>query len=376
MILFFFSVFGFYFILVLLLISGWQVALEKKREPSGIVDKNYKISVVIPFRNEYANLSRLMEGLIAQNYAAQNLEVILIDDHSLDQSHALAQSFCSKHSHCKLLSLPLNQVGKKSALSYGIQQANGEIIVTTDADCFHPTNWLVHINSVFQNEKVVMGVGAVKIVSDNFFFSQLQSMELASLVGSGVATLSFGLPTMCNGANLSFRKSAYITVDGYVGNLAIPSGDDEFLMRKMDNKFPKGIFFIPESEAVVATHAHKNILTFIQQRVRWAGKWKFNESSLTKTLAIFIFVFQLSYLILLLSWSIGWIPSKIGAILLVGKLLVEFLFLYQICLFLKVQWRWTSFFALQFIYPVYVLWIAVLAQGKEYIWKGRPNRHQ
>ncbi len=376
MILFFFIVFGFYFLLVLWLISGWQLALEKKREPASAIHKQHKISVIIPFRDEDSNLPRLIEGLNAQSYSFQDFEVVFVDDHSSDQSHSIALSFCHQHPHCTLLSLPLTQSGKKEALSYGIYQTNGEIIVTTDADCFHPTNWLMQINSIFQNEQVVMGVGAVKIESGNSFFSKLQSMEFVSLVGSGIATLSYGLPTMCNGANLSFRKSAFIAVDGYVGNLDIPSGDDEFLMQKIDKKFPKGISFIPEGDAVVSTHAHKNILAFIQQRMRWAGKWKFNESILNKTLAVFIFAFQLSYLILLISWIVGWVPFKVGAMFLVGKLLVEFLFLYQICLFLKVQWRWTSFIALQLIYPIYVLWIALFAQGKEYIWKGRHNRHQ
>ena len=376
MILFFFIVFGFYFLLVLLLISGWQLAFEKKREPASAIHKQHKISVIIPFRDEDSNLPRLIEGLNAQSYSFQDFEVVFVDDHSSDQSHSLALSFCHQHPHCKLLSLPLTQSGKKESLSYGIYQANGEIIVTTDADCFHPTNWLMRINSIFQNEQVVMGVGAVKIEPSNSFFSKLQSMEFVSLVGSGIATLSYGLPTMCNGANLSFRKSAFIAVDGYVGNLDIPSGDDEFLMQKIDKKFPKGISFIPEGDAVVSTIPHKDISSFIQQRVRWAGKWKVNNIISSMILAIFIFAFQLSYLILLMSWLIGWIPFKVGVILFMGKLIVEFLFLYQISLFLKAQWRWVSFFALQFVYPVYVLWIALLAQGKEYIWKGRPHSHQ
>jgi poly-beta-1,6-N-acetyl-D-glucosamine synthase len=270
-----------------------------------------------------------------------------------------------------LLTLTDSQQGKKAALTLGIENATGEIIVTTDADCSVSPDWLAAINESFNSEKIRMTIGAVKIEPTASFFSQLQAMEFASLIGSGAATLSYGIPTMCNGANLAFRKAAFVDVEGYRGNLNIPSGDDEFLMRKIAKKFPNSISFISESSNVVTTRPHQSLSTFSHQRLRWASKWKHNEYIPAKALAVFIFIFQFSYLLLPLFLVTGWMPLKLSAMLISTKLLLEFLFLYQVGIFLRLPWRWSSFFGLQFIYPIYVCWVGLLAQGKQFVWKGR-----
>jgi poly-beta-1,6-N-acetyl-D-glucosamine synthase len=367
---FFFTVFGIYFVLVLLLIAGWQLTVEK-REQKPETKRNFKISVILPFRNESDNLSAILEGLTKQSYPRDYFEVILVDDHSSDDFDLIIDSFLSTNSNFRLLKLVHNHQGKKAALALGIENAKGEIMVTTDADCSASPDWLTTINESFSSEKIMMAIGAVKIEPNASYFSQLQSMEFASLIGSGAATLSYGIPTMCNGANLAFRKAAFMAVDGYQGNMDIPSGDDEFLMRKIAKKFPYSISFIAENNNVVTTQPHQSLSTFLHQRLRWASKWKINESVPTKALAVFIFIFQFSYLLLPLVLVAGWMPVKMGAMLIATKLLLEFLFLYQVCIFLKLPWRWSSFLGLQFIYPIYVCWVGLRVQRKSFEWKGR-----
>jgi poly-beta-1,6-N-acetyl-D-glucosamine synthase len=371
MTIFFFVVFAMYFVLVLLLITGWQLAMEKRKDAIHDREKLHLISVIVPFRDEEKNLSTLLKDLQHQRYGLINFEIILVDDHSSDRSSEMVRTACFNHPHFKLLTLSAHQQGKKAALTMGIENSQGEIIVTTDADCSLSPDWLTTINESFSSEKVMMAIGAVRIEPDASFFSQLQAMEFASLVGSGAATLSYGIPTMCNGANLAFRKAAFSAVNGYEGNLDIPSGDDEFLMRKIAKKFPNSISFIAENNNVVTTQAQPSLSAFLHQRWRWAGKWKHNESIPTKALAVFIFVFQLSYLLVGLFLIAGWVPMKIGVMLISTKLLLEFLFLYQVTVFLRLPWRWSSFFSLQFIYPIYVCWVGLLAQGKQFVWKGR-----
>jgi poly-beta-1,6-N-acetyl-D-glucosamine synthase len=370
---FYLLLFAIYFALVLLLITGWQIALEKPEEKS-VTGTYNKISVIVPFRNEEDNLPKLLDGLLSQSYSKDSYEVILVDDHSTDRSNLLVSSFCAGNPNFKLLHLGTDQQGKKRALTLAIEAATGEIIVTTDADCTVPKDWLAKINSSFQDDKTMMAIGAVKIDPDPSFFSHLQAMEFSSLIGSSAATLSYGVPTMCNGANLAFRKAAFVEVGGYEGNLDIASGDDEFLMRKISKRFSKAISFIPESDSVVSTLAHQTLNGFVNQRVRWAGKWKYSQSISGKVLAIFIFVFQFSYLSLFLVLVGGWIPLKVGGLLVVIKFVLEFLFLYNIGVFLRSRWRWLPFFCLQFIYPVYVLWIAFGTEMRGFEWKGRKGR--
>ncbi len=368
--IFFFIVFAIYFVLVLLLIAGWQLAVDKsERKPE--TKKIYKISVIVPFRNESDNLSTILVGLTKQSYTKDSFEVILVDDHSSDNSNSIINLLLIEHANFKLLKLADSRNGKKAALTFGIENAKGEIIVTTDADCSVSPDWLTTINESFSSEKLMMAIGAVRIAPSAYFFSQLQCMEFASLIGSGAATLSYGIPTMCNGANLAFRKTAFVEVEGYKGNMDIPSGDDEFLMRKIEKKFSKSISFIAKGSSIVTTQPHQSLLDFFHQRLRWASKWKHNESVPTKALAVFVFLFQFSYLLLPLFLVIGWIPIKMGAMLISTKLLLEFLFLYQVCIFLKLPWRWSPFFSLQFIYPIYVCCVGLFAQRNQFVWRGR-----
>jgi poly-beta-1,6-N-acetyl-D-glucosamine synthase len=362
--------FATYFVLVLLLIAGWQLAIEK-REQRLESQRRLKISVIVPFRNEESNLPTILNDLAKQSYFIDCFEVFFVDDHSSDKSCLVIDSFLTAHSNFKLFKLGDDQQGKKAALTLGIENSKGEIIVTTDADCSVSSGWLATINESFGSEKLMMSIGAVKIEANTSFFSKLQATEFASLIGSGAATLSYGIPTMCNGANLAFRKASFIAVEGYKGNMDIPSGDDEFLMRKIVKEFPNSISFISEGDNVVTTQPHQSVSAFFHQRLRWASKWKHNESIPTKMLAVFIFIFQLSYLLLWLSLIFGWMPMKLGFALIATKLLLEFLFLYQVSLFLKLPWRWIPFFSLQFIYPIYVCCVGLLAQGRRFVWKGR-----
>jgi poly-beta-1,6-N-acetyl-D-glucosamine synthase len=375
MIAYFFIMFGIYFLLVLLLISGWQLALEKKTSGDQSQARLRTLSIIIPFRNEAVHLTQLLRSLFDQTYSAEYFEVIFVDDHSTDASASIVNSFIASQPAFKLLSLS-SEEGKKKAISLGVNHAKNDIIITTDADCTMTPNWLMTINESFASEKTMMGVGPVKIVPTNSFFSQLQGMEFASLIGSGAATLSYGVPTMCNGANLSFRRKAFHEVNGYEGNFGIASGDDEFLMRKFKKEFSNGIHFIPDSDATVVTQPLHELSDFIHQRVRWAGKWRYNDSWQTKGLAAFIFIFQLSFIMLPFFMLFGLIPKNIGWILISTKVLLEFLFLYQVGIFLRLPWRWTSFFVLQFIYPVYVGWIGLVAHRKSFEWKGRRDRRQ
>ena len=100
-----------------------------------------------------------------------------------------------------------------------------------------------------------MVIGAVRIKPTHSFFSKLQVIEFSSLIASAAATLTLGFPTMCNGANLAYRKTTFVEVNGFDGNAHIASGDDEFLMRKVVKKFgAKSLKFLRDFNAVVTTN--------------------------------------------------------------------------------------------------------------------------
>jgi poly-beta-1,6-N-acetyl-D-glucosamine synthase len=169
------------------------------------------ISIVVAVRNEEKTLPVLMASLATQKYDRNEFEVILVNDQSTDQTLTTILDLKNKYPELKIISITSSGIGKKRALTEGIQLAKGEIILTTDADCKLPPDWISGITASF-GSTTSMVVGALKIDPDFSFFSELQALEFGSVMGSGISLLAWNAPVMCNGANLAFRKKAFETV--------------------------------------------------------------------------------------------------------------------------------------------------------------------
>lgn len=355
-----------YLIAVFGLITGWIKAMT---QPVAGVVKEKMISIIIPFRNEETTIGHLISDLQQQEYPRDKFEVILINDHSEDNSVSAINEALRGPISAKLMNNASH--GKKSALTKAIRHAIGTVIVTTDADCRVKPGWIRSINNSFSDDSVKMTFGAVRIESDNTLFGSMQAIEFSSLIGSGASTAAFGFPTLCNGANLAFTKEAFTETGGYDGNEHIASGDDEFLMRKIEAKYVNGIRFNNYLENQVTTYPQKTLDSFLSQRIRWAGKWKHHDGTNSKLLAVYIFLFHLSVIILPFFVLTGDVSAYVMAGLLVAKAMVEFFYLRQVSSWLSVPWHGLSFVLLQLVYPVYAVGVAVVALVKKPAWKGR-----
>lgn len=356
-----------YIIVVMLLVSGWQKA-SKPALPSAYHD--HLITVVIPVRNEASTLLALLTDLSRQSYPC--FEVIVVDDHSADATLAAVRPFIEKDGrfHC----LPNEGEGKKLALTTGIREASGTVIVTTDGDCRLNDRWLEVVNRHFQKDSIVMAFGGVAIGQDGSFFADIQAAEFSSLIGSGAAVWAWGYPIFCNGANLAFRKSVFEEVKGYDGNVGIASGDDEFLMRKMIASYPEGLIFMGDTSAVVRTQPAASVRDLFRQRTRWAGKWKHNTSVHAKLLALYIYLAQVTVIITMALFFFGDDDVRIVAGgLLITRFTAEAFFLQRVCRFLNVRWRWLAYSVLQVVYPLYVVIVGLFSNFITVKWKGRAT---
>ena len=361
------AVFVLYGLLVLFLYIGWVKAIARRSEGSRS-DFNF-ISIVVPVRNEENTIGALISDLTDQNYPDDKLEIIFVDDDSDDHTPMIINDAIKGVSNCSFIKA--EGQGKKSAITTGVQHAKGEIIITTDGDCRVSKNWLQSFNLSFENDSVKMVTGAVKIETNGSFFSSMQSVEFASLIGSGAATLAFGVSSMCNGANLAFRKKIFQEVDGYKGNETIPSGDDEFLMRKVTDKYPDGIRFNNLSESVVLTSPSKSLIQFISQRLRWAGKWMHHKDVTSKILALYVFTFHAFVLMMPAFFLTELAGGDLLLSLFLMKVTVDFVFLYAVTSYLKTPWNWFAFFTLQLVYSFYAVGIGITSFVIKPSWKGR-----
>ncbi|MBS1936062.1 MAG: glycosyltransferase, partial [Bacteroidetes bacterium] len=99
-----------------------------------------KISVIIPARNEEKNISQCIQSLLKQTYPKDLFEVLIVDDHSTDNTWNILQQFLLVEKNIipiKLADFVSTDIKayKKFAIETAVNHANGELIITTDADC-------------------------------------------------------------------------------------------------------------------------------------------------------------------------------------------------------------------------------------------------
>lgn len=333
-----------------------------------------KISVIIAIRNESKNLHQLLEALRKQYYPKALYEVFIIDDHSEDQSVKIVEDYISMYPsfHLKLFRMEKGKYisPKQEALRMGLNKASGAIIATTDGDCVMNRNWLLEINKNFNNDKCMLLMGAVLFHKEKSLFEKFQSLEFLSIMGMTAGAAYQQKASMCNGANLAYRKTLFEN-EGLYRDATLASGDDIFLLFKVKNKFPDGVFFSASKDHVVYTKALSSIKDFIQQRKRWASKtrvYRDFDALYSGGLTVLI-----NFLFVILSF--------------LSPLAAKYLILFLLIAFVKglVDYRLTAELAKHFdkkillryfipeflVYAYYVILVAILSLQKSYYWKGR-----
>ena len=258
-----------YSLIVLFSATAW---LLLKNQGSSTPATFPELSVIIAARNESANIKKCLEGLIKQTYPVSTFEVIIINDHSTDDTVKVVNDFILKNKAANFRIINNDKGrGKKAALKCGIETAKAEIIVTTDADCFMKKNWLDVLAKGFEAYNADMLLGPVSITGTNGLAGMLQSLEFMSLMGITGGSAALNMPVLANGANLAFKRSAFYEVNEYQSGSKYASGDDMFLLHEFKRR-GKIIRFIKNAEAIVYTAGKSGINEFLQQRQRWAGK--------------------------------------------------------------------------------------------------------
>ncbi|RYE23276.1 MAG: glycosyltransferase [Sphingobacteriales bacterium] len=363
-----------YAALMLLYRMGWE------RQPGFRLNSNYqpktKISVVIPARNEAERIGDCISSILKQNYPMALLEVIVVDDHSDDNTEQMVNGFRNKQVRCISLATWLKEkegivAYKKEAIAAGIANSNGELIVTTDADCTMEKNWLRQLAGKYEVYKPVMIVAPVDFNVDQSFLDVFQSLDFMTMQGITAATHELKMGNMCNGANLAFTRAAYDAVGGYKGIDHMASGDDYLLMMKMQKEFPGRIGYLKSQEAMVHTPPQPDLKGFLQQRIRWASKsGKYDDKVMTLVLS-FVYLFNLSLFALAICCFFSYMAILLSGAMLLIKIFAEMIFLFPVARFFGKQKQLVYFPFLQPFHIAYIVVAGFMGFIGVYKWKGR-----
>lgn len=355
-----------YLALLLFAHSGWRRLTASKKSDSA--DPVPGISVVIPFRNEAHNLSRIFEDINHQQTSGDN-EVIWVDDHSEDGSAEIIEQLIAGNTNHQLYKLN-DQMGKKSALKLAIEKSQFNWILTTDADVRIDPKWLntvLKALAIHDCDMLVLPVG-VEFEKKNWLATFLAAEHTAvQALSIGLAARNF--PISCNGANLLFRKSAFDKVSGYKGNDHIPSGDDVFLLQSfLSNKLNVKAHW--HHYVLVRTKTPFKFIQALEQRLRWAGKTG-RMSHPYARIAGAILVFNAVMLIIAPFWSSTTLELWFGALLL--RLITDVLLIKSVGKHYNQHWNPLTLTLVSLLYIPYILLMGLGSAIWRPKWKGRKT---
>ncbi|NRD19188.1 glycosyltransferase [Winogradskyella eckloniae] len=338
-----------------------------------------KFSLIIPFRNEAENLTNLLKSIEQLNYPPSYFEVVLINDKSEDKSVEIIEKIISKKSFSSLnLQIIDNQrrsnAAKKDAITLGVSLSKNEWIVTTDADCILPKYWLDSFDEFIQHHETQAIVAPVTYKGVSSFFNRFQTLDFLSLQGVTIGSFGIQKPMLCNGANFAYLKTAFYHVSGFDGNTTIASGDDVFLLEKLVKKNKKNVHYLKCKQAIVTTHAAKNLDALLHQRIRWASKTSSLAQKTTKIIGALVILENVMCLSLLPTYFLGLISIKSVLALLIIKFSIDFLLVFKTLRFFKQEAILPSFIISSLLYPVFNIGIFILSFFKSYRWKGRTSK--
>ena len=309
------------------------------------------VTVIVACRNEAENIKLLLQNIAGQDYPAESFEVIIVDDHSVDNTFEIASGFKG----IKNLSVIRNKgQGKKTAIRTGVGAASGNVIITTDGDCRMGEKWISAIVAFYNKNKPDMIICPVIVESEPGFIGRFQELEFLSLQGVTAGSAIAGMSTMCNGANLAFTKEAYLKHSDNL-HYEMPSGEDIFFLHSLKKEYGSKIMWLESFDSIVTAASVKPVMSFLNQRRRWISKIKTYYDKFTIVLAIVTFVTIAVQISLLIAGLL--VPEFLVVLLAVFvlKSIPDFLILLNTTARYgkKNLMRW--FLPSQAVYPFYVL---------------------
>ncbi len=231
------------------------------------VETSPPISVIITAKNEAKNLKRFLPSILNQNYP--DFEVIVVNDHSEDETEEVLHNFKTKYKNLEIVNLDKNikdRPGKKLALSLAIRKARNEILLFTDADCEAASSeWILEMVKNYKAQtQIVLGFSAYRIGSSvwhlmvgyDTFFTGLHYLSLALA----------GKPYMGVGRNLSYRKSFFFEKKGFKHQLHVPFGDDDLFVNRNATRTNTTVSLAPKS--FIYTLPPPSLKSWFRQKLR------------------------------------------------------------------------------------------------------------
>lgn len=100
----------------------------------------YEISMIMPVYNGEKFIENAMNSIINQTFGFKNIEVIIIDDNSTDNTKNIIKEYSIKYKNCKCIFLKNNSGTPGKSRNIGMKNASGKYIMFIDQDDIYEQN--------------------------------------------------------------------------------------------------------------------------------------------------------------------------------------------------------------------------------------------
>jgi lipopolysaccharide/colanic/teichoic acid biosynthesis glycosyltransferase/glycosyltransferase involved in cell wall biosynthesis len=217
------------------------------------------VSIVIPARNAASSIQACLKAVLAQENLEHELEVILVDDGSTDNTAKLAESLGVR---------VIRQVnaGPAAARNAGANQARGEIVAFTDADCVPAADWLSHLIQPLTTPDIVGAKGAYRTRQTALvarFVQQEYESKYARLAKQRFIDF-------VDTYSAAYRRDVFLENGGFDVAFPVPSVEDQEFSFRLARK-GYHMVFVPQAAVY---HKHDQTWSEYARRKFGIGYWK------------------------------------------------------------------------------------------------------
>jgi len=217
------------------------------------------ISIIIPARNAGGSIEACLRGALAQKDFGYDVEVILVDDGSTDNTAGLAESLGVR---------VIRQVnaGPAAARNAGARLARGEIVAFTDADCIPTADWLSHLVRPFSTPDIVGAKGTYRTKQRALvarFVQQEYESKYARLAKQRYIDF-------VDTYSAAYRRDVFLENGGFDASFPAPSVEDQEFSFRLARK---GYHMVFAPQAAVFHQHDQNWSEYVKRKFG-IGYWK------------------------------------------------------------------------------------------------------
>jgi len=218
-----------------------------------------EISVIIPAYNAEKTIGKCLKSLKNQN-VKKGYEIIVVDDGSIDRTKQVVKKFRN------ILLLEQKHKGPAAARNLGAKNANGKILLFTDADCFAKKDWIKEMIKPFENKEIIGVQGAYGTKQKSIFarfaqfeieerYDRMRKNDYIDFIGSYSA---------------GYKKDIFLKSGGFDESFPMASGEDPALSFKLSELGYKMVF----NPKAVVYHKHPDTLKKYLRQKFWRAYWR------------------------------------------------------------------------------------------------------